>query len=145
VASALERAALALDGREILNEAQPGARHFLVDSALFETALANVLENAGKYSPPGSTVYVRLGEEHSMGWVDVLDEGPGFDRPTEALFEKFVRGVEGDGRPAGTGLGLSIAESFMEAQGGRIEAANREAGVGARVRLVAPLASVASA
>ena len=57
------------------------------------------------------------------------------------LFDKFTRGVEGDGRPPGTGLGLAIARGFLEAQGGRVEAENRPEGRGARVRLVAPLAA----
>jgi two-component system sensor histidine kinase KdpD len=61
----------------------------------------------------------------------------------EALFEKFTRGVAGDGRPPGTGLGLAIAKGFLEAQGGRIEAGAREGGPGARVRLIAPLAAAA--
>jgi len=145
IAAALERAAPSLAGREIANAADSRAPGLLVDAALFETALANLLENAGKYSPLGSVVRIEAGEEHGMGWIEVLDEGPGFDRAPEALFEKFVRGREGDGRPPGTGLGLSIAQSFIEAQGGRIEGANREDGKGARVRLLAPLARAAAA
>lgn len=145
IAAALERAAPALAGREVVNAAEGGAPSLLADAALFETALANLLENAGKYSPPGSVVRIGAGQEHGMGWVEVLDEGPGFEGAPEALFEKFARGREGDGRPPGTGLGLSIAQSFMEAQGGRIEAANREDGKGARIRLVAPLARAAAA
>lgn len=144
VAAALERAASALSGHHVRNELRAGRRPLLADPALLETALANLLENAGKYSPPGSTVRVRAGEEDGMGWIEVLDEGPGFEGPPEALFEKFARGREGDGRPPGTGLGLSIAESFATAQGGRIEAANREDGPGARVRLLAPLAQAAA-
>ena len=49
-------------------------------------------------------------------------------------------GVAGDGRPPGLGLGLSIARGFVGAMGGRIEAGNREAGPGARVRLIVPAA-----
>lgn len=145
IAKALERAAPALDGRKVVNRADVRAPPLLVDAALFETALANLLENAGKYSPKGSAVRIESGEEDGMGWIEVLDEGPGFDRMPEALFEKFVRGREGDGRPPGTGLGLAIAQSFIAAQGGRIEAANREDGQGARVRLVAPLARAGAA
>lgn len=144
IAAALDRAAPALAGRQVLNELQGGERPLLADPALLETALANLLENAGKYSPPGSTVRIRTGEEDEMGWIEILDEGPGFDGPPESLFAKFVRGQEGDGRPPGTGLGLSIAESFAVAQGGRIEAANRDDGPGARVRLLAPLARAAA-
>lgn len=140
IAAARERAAAALANRRIEDATEGRARPLLVDRALFETALANLLENAGKYSPPGSVVRLESGEAHGMGWIEVIDEGPGFDRAPEALFEKFVRGREDDGRPPGSGLGLSIARSFIEAQSGRIEASNRDEGEGARVRLAAPLA-----
>jgi two-component system sensor histidine kinase KdpD len=139
-AEALRRAAPALAGRRIVNRVGHGARALLVDSSLFESALANVLENAGKYSSPGAEVRVSAGSDATMGWIEVLDEGPGFAAPPEALFERFARGVAGDGRPPGAGLGLSIAKGFLEAQGGRLEAARREDRPGAAVRLFAPLA-----
>jgi two-component system sensor histidine kinase KdpD len=144
VAAALERAAPALSGHEVLNEAGAGGARMAVDAGLMEAALANLLENAGKYSNAGSPVRIRAGKDDGMGWIEVLDEGPGFDRPPEALFGKFQRGREGDGRPPGLGLGLAIAESFLNAQGGWIEASNRKDGSGARVRLVAPLAATAT-
>jgi len=143
VAAALARAAPALSGRTVDAEPRAHAPAIRADAGLLEAALANVLDNAAKYSPPGARVLVRTGEEDGMGWIEVLDEGPGFDGPAERLFERFVRGREGDGRPPGTGLGLSIARSFLEAQAGRIEAGNREDGPGARVRLLAPLAGAA--
>lgn len=142
---ALQRARPSLAGHRVRNEVKEDAPALFADAVLFETALANLLENAGKYSPPDSLVQIRAGEECGMGWIEVLDEGPGFEGPPEALFEKFARGREGDGRPPGTGLGLSIAESFVQAQGGRIEAANRDDARGARVRLLAPLAPVGAA
>src|SRR5262249_5442145 len=110
------------------------------DPALAETALANVLENTGKYAPDGSTVLVRAFRKDRSVAIEVLDEGPGF--PTEAtshLFDKFSRGVEGDGRPPGTGLGLAIAKGFVEAQGGSINAQNRSDRSGAIVSLQFPM------
>ncbi|MBS0362196.1 MAG: DUF4118 domain-containing protein [Proteobacteria bacterium] len=139
-ASALRSAAVALSGREVHNEVRADAQPMMVDASLFETALANVLENAGKYAPPGSAIWIRSGEAAGAGWIEVQDEGPGFPQPIEPMFEKFSRGVSGDGRPPGTGLGLSIARGFLEAQGGRVEAENLDDGKGARVRLSAPLA-----
>jgi K+-sensing histidine kinase KdpD len=145
VAEALKRTAAALAGHGLTNEVRAEGPALLVDASLFESALANVLENAGKYSPPGAGVRIRVGADHAMGWIEVLDEGPGFgDRP-EALFEKFTRGVAGDGRPPGTGLGLAIAKGFLEAQGGRLEAGARQDAPGAWVRLTAPLAQTATA
>jgi two-component system sensor histidine kinase KdpD len=112
----------------------------MVDATLFETALANVLENAGKFAPKGSTIRIRGGAGKDAGWIEVQDQGPGFEGAIEPMFEKFSRGVTGDGRPPGTGLGLAIARGFLEAQGGAVEAANLPGGKGARVRLSAPLA-----
>jgi len=140
---ALDRATFALDGRKVVNDVDGGAAPLMADASLFETALANVLENAAKYSPAGSTIRLRAGQDRESGWIEVLDEGPGFQGPVEPLFEKFTRGVMGDGRPPGTGLGLTIARGFIEAQGGRIGAANRTDRSGAIVRLMAPLAPAA--
>ncbi|MDB5493257.1 MAG: hypothetical protein JWP86_594 [Phenylobacterium sp.] len=145
VAEALRRASVALAGHELVSEVKARAAPLLVDASLFESALANVLENAGKYSPKGGAVRVRAGADDGMGWIEVADEGPGFAGPPEPLFEKFTRGVAGDGRAPGTGLGLAIAKGFLEAQGGRLEAGARQDGPGAWVRLVAPLAGPATA
>ncbi|MDB5475399.1 MAG: hypothetical protein JWP49_910 [Phenylobacterium sp.] len=142
VADALKRTAAALAGHALENQVQ-AAPALLVDPSLFESALANVLENAGKYSPQGGGVRIRAGAEGPMGWIEVADEGPGFGGRPEPLFEKFARGVPGDGRPPGTGLGLAIAKGFLEAQGGRLEAGARHDVQGAWVRLVAPLAHTA--
>lgn len=137
---AVTRAAAALAGKTVRNEVDGRAGAVLTDASLTESALANLLENAGKYAPAGSTVRLAFREEGGLGVFEVLDEGPGFDGAIEPMFEKFTRGVEGDGRPPGTGLGLAIARGFVEAQGGRVEAANRTDGPGARVRLSLPLA-----
>jgi two-component system sensor histidine kinase KdpD len=142
IAAALDQAAPALAGRRVETETAVG-RLLRVDAGLFESALAKVLENAGRYGPEGSRVLIRAGGGGGEGWIEVEDEGPGFTGPIEPLFSRFTRGVPGDGRPPGLGLGLSIARGFMVAMGGRIEAANREGGVGARVRLVAPAAGPA--
>lgn len=143
-AEALRSASVALTGHQVFNEVSPGAAALLVDASLFETALANVLENAAKYAPGGSAIRIRNGEAAGAGWIEVVDEGPGFPDAIEPMFEKFSRGVTGDGRPPGTGLGLSIARGFLEAQGGRVEAENLAGGRGARVRLSAPLADAAA-
>jgi two-component system sensor histidine kinase KdpD len=135
-AVALDRAAAALSGRSVLVQVPADAPLLLADAALAETALANLLENAGKYAPAGSTVRLRLA---GPGLIEVLDEGPGLGGEALRLLEPFVRGVEGDGRPPGMGLGLALARGFAEAQGGALELADRlEGGAVARLRL--PLA-----
>ena len=143
-AEALRSAAVALAGREVVNEVSAKAQPLEVDASLFETALANVLENAAKYAPAGAPIRIRSGEGKGSGWIEVEDQGPGFPDAIEPMFEKFSRGVTGDGRPPGTGLGLSIARGFLEAQGGSVQAENLEDGKGARVRLSAPLAKPAA-
>jgi two-component system sensor histidine kinase KdpD len=144
VAKAVDRAGPELTKLQLINEVGGRPPRLRVDPALFETALVNVLQNAAKYAPVGSRVLLRAGDDRRMGWIEVLDEGPGFAGPVEPLFAKFARGVEGDGRPPGTGLGLAIARGFMESQGGGVEASNRADGQGAIVRLFAPLAKAAA-
>jgi len=78
VAEALARVGVALAGRPVINEVSGRRQPLLVDADLFESALGNVLENAGKYAPPGSPIRVRSGVAGEVGWIDVLDEGPGF-------------------------------------------------------------------
>ena len=141
----LQRLAGALAGHLVVNGVDPVLPRVLADRALAEAALANVLENAAKYSPVGGAIEIRAAEIGGVMAIDVLDQGPGFPGPTEPLFEKFARGVEGDGRPPGTGLGLAIARGYLAAQGGTIEAANRADGPGARVRLLLPLAPAEAA
>lgn len=142
--AALARASGALAGRRLLREGH-GAAAVMGDPQLAEAALASILENAGKYASDGSAVRVRMGGDGQEGWIEVEDEGPGFPAEIEPLFTPFARGVEGDGRPPGLGLGLSIARGFAEAQGGRVEAANRADGKGAVVRLTLPSAVGAGA
>jgi two-component system sensor histidine kinase KdpD len=142
---ARERAAGALADRLVIDEVDATAPSLLADPGLAETALANVLENAGKYAPAGSAIRIRFSAATGEGVLEVTDEGPGFPDAVEPLFEKFTRGVQGDGRPPGTGLGLSIVRGFLQAQGGRVEAENRDDGKGACVRLILPLARATAA
>jgi two-component system sensor histidine kinase KdpD len=143
VEHALERTRLLLQAKTISRDVSTGLPKVLVDANLIEAVIANVLENAAKYAPDGSTVLVRAFRQDSGVTLEVLDEGSGF--PPEAmahLFDKFARGVDGDGRPPGTGLGLAIAKGFIEAQGGSIEAANRSDRSGAVIRMRLPIADV---
>jgi signal transduction histidine kinase len=83
--------------------------------------LANVLENAARLSPDGSTIHIeaRLGppSEPPMVEIAVSDEGPGIDPAMrEEVFEMFSQNG-GGGR---AGLGLAIAKAFVEAHGGTI-------------------------
>lgn len=90
------------------------------DYRLLMQALGNLVENAGRYSVPGTAIH--LSAEAAAGEVAILvrDEGPGI--PEEDLphvFERFYRGVQGR-RSRGTGLGLAIAKAMIELSGGSI-------------------------
>src|SRR6202166_79843 len=108
------------------------------DALLIERVLVNLLENASKYTPPGSNVTVVaevIGDRLS---VSVSDNGPGLPAGREeAVFQKFTRGVRESATP-GVGLGLAICRAIVESHQGRIVGANRPGG-GARVTFTLPL------
>jgi two-component system sensor histidine kinase KdpD len=94
------------------------------DAALLERVLCNLLENAGKYTPPHARVTVVARAEDGELRVAVCDDGPGLPAGREdALFEKFVRGRQ-ESPIAGVGLGLAICRAIVEAHGGRMHARN---------------------
>jgi two-component system sensor histidine kinase KdpD len=117
------------------------ARAFVnVDAVQVERSLANLIENAVKFSPPGGRVHVRVTTTSDEAIVRVVDQGAGLPRAElERVFEPFYRG-EGD-RRAGAGLGLAIARGFAEANGGRLWAESRP-GQGATFALALPRAHV---
>ncbi|MDQ1703875.1 MAG: two-component system, OmpR family, sensor histidine kinase MprB, partial [Frankiaceae bacterium] len=102
-----------------------------------DRAVANMLDNAGKFSPPGAPVDVALAADGSL---TVADRGPGV--PDEALphvFDRFYRADEARALP-GSGLGLAIVQQVAEGHGGTISMANRPGG-GAVAMLVLPAAA----
>jgi two-component system, OmpR family, sensor histidine kinase KdpD len=93
----------------------------LADPGLLERALANVLQNAIRFSPPDSRARVTAGAVNGMVDVRIADRGPGVlaaDR--ERLFMAFQR-LGDSGQGEGVGLGLAVARGFVEAMGGEIE------------------------
>lgn len=101
--------------------------------------LRNLLDNAVRHSPDGSTVTVQVEADDDRVHCRVLDEGPGFppEMITEA-FGSFVRGDEARTRDgAGAGLGLAIAQGLVAAHHGTISAA---AGPGGRIQFELPVA-----
>ena len=108
------------------------------DAALLERVLCNLLENAAKYTPAGSTLRVAARRAGTMLEVEVEDNGPGLPPGREGvLFEKFTRGDEESAIP-GIGLGLSIARAIVEAHDGKIRAERALTG-GARFIFTLPL------
>jgi two-component system sensor histidine kinase KdpD len=90
------------------------------DAVLVERVLANLLENAGKYTPPLTPVDIVVRTVDEEVQVSVRDQGPGVPKgQEEAIFEKFTRGSAESATP-GVGLGLAICRAIVEAHRGRI-------------------------
>ncbi|MGV1867263.1 MULTISPECIES: DUF4118 domain-containing protein [unclassified Rhizobium] len=109
-----------------------------VDPVLLEQVFFNLLDNAAKYAPEGSTISIRSWANPYNVFVEVADEGPGIPGDDlERVFDTFYRVRKGDQVRAGTGLGLSICRGFVEAMGGTVTAANRidRAGAAFTIRL----------
>ena len=99
-----------------------------IDAVLIEQVLVNLLENACKYTPPGSPIDIIAELSDHMLKITVADRGPGI--PTgeeEKLFDKFYR-LHREGTQSGVGLGLAICKAIIIAHGGVIGVANRQGG-----------------
>ncbi len=118
-----------------------GAGVAVGDPVLFEVALANVLENAIRYTPDGGAISLSSFPQGGQVVVEVSDEGPGVpEAELGKLFEKFYRGTAAKRTP-GTGLGLSIVRGVMQGMGGEANAAlRRDAASGLVVSLILPAA-----
>ena len=101
-----------------------------VEPASIERAVANLLDNAAKWSPPGEEVEVRVRD----GELVVRDHGPGIDEEDlPFVFDRFYRAASARGTP-GSGLGLAIVRQVAETHGGTVTAERAEGG-GTMIRL----------
>jgi two-component system sensor histidine kinase KdpD len=109
-----------------------------IDAMLIERVLVNLLENASKYTPPGSTVTLSAEVVADQLSISVSDDGPGLPPGREeAVFQKFTRGERESATP-GVGLGLTICRAIVESHHGKIIATNRPGG-GAKFTFTLPL------
>lgn len=137
VGAALTRMRAALERHDVRAAVPEDLPLVYVDGPLIEEVLGNLLENAGRYTAPGTRVLVSARTDPGGVLIEVLDEGPGLASGAEAeIFKRFVRH-----RPAadrlGTGLGLAICDAIVRLHGGEIHAENRAEG-GARFWLHLP-------
>jgi two-component system sensor histidine kinase KdpD len=118
----------------------------LIDWVEIDQVLSNLVENAAKYSPPGTEVRIAARPIAREIEVQVADRGPGI--PREALphlFTPFFRVLGRDRMkgPQGSGLGLAVARGLIEAHGGRLGVQNRRGG-GAIFTFTLPLLASAA-
>lgn len=133
VGLAIERVRRLAAGHEFDVDVAEGLPRVKAEPRAIEEVLYNLLENAVKYSPPGSAITISAMLDADFVTVAVNDEGPGIPREMRPrAFEKFVRLND---RPGGLGLGLAIAKGIAEAQGGGLAIYDGENGRGTKIML----------
>ncbi|HEX4294556.1 MAG TPA: sensor histidine kinase KdpD [Rhizomicrobium sp.] len=140
--AALKRLSRRLSEHRVALDLPDNLPFVVADPLLLEQALVNVLDNAAKYAPAGSTIRLGAAADKSRIVLTVRDEGPGIppdDLPH--IFDKFYRAKAADRRAAGTGLGLAVARGFVESFGGTLDAANRTDRTGAVLTFTLPVAA----
>jgi len=137
VGSALRALTGMLDPRRVQVRLPPDLPMVHVDAALFERVLCNLLENAVKYTPPGTAIEIGAMALDDRVKVFVDDHGPGLPpHREEAIFQMFERGRKESALP-GVGLGLAICRAIVGAHDGAITGENRPGG-GARFTFELP-------
>ena len=98
-----------------------------LDVSKIERVVMNLLSNACKFSPAGSTITVHLEETVEGARISVEDQGMGIaPEDCSRIFERFVRGSgEEHRRVRGTGLGLSVVKEFVELHGGKVSVTSK--------------------
>lgn len=114
-----------------------------VDSALVEEACGQLLENAAKYSPPGSTISVTVRSGTECVTVSIADQGAGITTEERAqLGRRSFRGERHREAVTGAGLGFWIASTFIKVNDGSIEIESRGLGLGTTVSIILPEAVI---
>jgi two-component system sensor histidine kinase KdpD len=128
IGSALGQLETHKENHPIMVNVPPDLPFVSMDFVLISRVLVNVIDNAIKYSPPGSPIEIEAHPASGYMEIEVADRGIGI--PNEDLsrvFDKFYR-VQRPDNITGTGLGLSISKGIIEAHGGFIAAENRSGG-----------------
>ena len=141
VTTALHSRQSALEGRPVTVELSPVLPEVSVDLALLELALRQVLDNALKFSPPGSPLGIGARVAGGNVVLTVTDRGPGIPaREQQRIFEKYYRGSGTRLSVGGSGMGLAIARDILRAHGGDIQVASTD-GEGSEFALTVPAAA----
>jgi two-component system, OmpR family, sensor histidine kinase KdpD len=141
VNSALERRRRRLNGHTVSLDLDSNLPFIYVDPVLIEQAFAQVVDNAAKYSPAGSTITVAAKRNGHGLVLSVRDTGVGLTEEENAqLGDRFFRGARHASNISGSGLGLWIAKAFVSANGGRIEADSAGINLGTTIAIRLPVA-----
>jgi two-component system, OmpR family, sensor histidine kinase KdpD len=108
-----------------------GTVEAMADAELLRLAIGQVLENACKYSEPGSTITIRMDRQGDAVVIRLANDGSSI-RPNERqrIFERFYRGADARRSTSGSGLGLYVARKIAMAHGGALDLESSEAGDG---------------
>jgi two-component system, OmpR family, sensor histidine kinase KdpD len=140
IGSALRRAGKILVSHKVLLDLAADLPMLELDAVLFEQVLFNLLDNAAKYAPAGTTISIRTVRDRDSISLQIIDEGDGIPpAELESIFDKFYRVQKGDHVRPGTGLGLAISRGFVEAMRGTISATNRTDRNGAVLTIRLPI------
>jgi two-component system sensor histidine kinase KdpD len=141
VNSALERRRRRLNGHTISLDLDSNLPFIYVDPVLIEQAFAQLVDNAAKYSPSGSTITVAAKRNGHGLVLSVSDTGVGLTaEESTQLGDRFFRGPRHIATTSGSGLGLWIAKAFVGANGGRIEADSAGINQGTKIAISLPVA-----
>jgi two-component system, OmpR family, sensor histidine kinase KdpD len=143
VGAALHRLRAQLENRRVVTDIPADLPMIAMDAVLMEQVFINLIENALKYTPEGSSIEIAAHHESGTVQIEVRDSGSGFAPGHEdRIFDKFFRGRIDNTR--GAGLGLAICRAIVEAHGGSIRAENRSGQTGAIIRFQIPISEAAA-
>src|SRR6202040_2785836 len=107
-------------GRNLEVQAADDLPLVLVDAELIQMVITHLIDNAVKYSPPGSPILIGARASETGVIIHVTDQGPGITEDDQSrIFDKFYRGSKGQ-HLKGTGMGLAIAREIIRAHGKEI-------------------------
>src|SRR5437868_2856535 len=142
VAAAVETVRPMIDVREqrLAVEVSPRPVWLLGDFARLSQVVANLLNNASKYTPEGGRIRLAATADHGYATITVEDNGSGIDAERlPRVFELFVQGERGlDRAQGGLGIGLTLVKRLVELHQGRVAAESAGPGKGATFRVTLP-------